>query len=61
MQKRHFELIAKVLRDQYNEEGTEFGKETVRMLAQRFAGNLANLNPRFERERFIAAATRSEE
>ena len=60
MQKRHFELIAKVLRDQYQAEGTEFGKETVRMIAQRFAGYLANLNPRFDRERFIKAATQEE-
>ena len=47
MQKRHFDLIANVLRDQHaNPE-----------LVRAFARALATQNPQFKRDRFITAAT----
>ena len=65
MSKKDFELIAKVLRDElgYTRETDdtverETTERVIRNLAARFASNLTNTNPRFDRERFIGAATR---
>jgi len=62
MSKRDYELIARVLRATGQHNATD---ETYRegwhgalaSVVHRFAGELAGTNPRFDRERFIAAAT----
>jgi hypothetical protein len=56
MSKKHFELIARVLRE-YNERPgvTDTERETYAQLAQTFATELRAENPRFDRSRFLAA------
>ncbi len=56
MQRRHFELIADVLRDTldfYGEEATF--KAPVETVALRMATRLASTNPNFDRARFLRA------
>lgn len=56
MTSKDFELIARVLRDP-----TLHLQDSKRLaLAVRFADELGSINPNFDRERFIAAATRKE-
>lgn len=57
MTKKDYELIAGILNDQIHAETTTFGRETVQMIAQRFADALGNTNYRFDRERFLSAVT----
>jgi hypothetical protein len=56
MSKKHFELIAAVLRE-YNERPgvTDAEKAQLSELAKTFATELRAENPRFDRSRFIAA------
>lgn len=53
MTRKDFELIAKVLRNA--DEVAD--QDTLEALADMFADALADTNPSFNRERFIAAAT----
>jgi hypothetical protein len=54
MSKKDYELIARVLRES-RALSTTSGKCYARELAADFAAELAATNPRFDRERFIAA------
>lgn len=60
MQRRHYEMIAKVLDDL---DGHEIGlsRGTHRDIAAAFAATLAADNPRFDRARFMRAAGAMEE
>lgn len=53
MSKKDFEMIARVLRDNLN--GPDCPVPVRDNLARAFADELAASNPRFARERFIAA------
>ena len=53
MTRQHFELIAEIIRD-----GLNFTAENRAHIARCFAQRLAPTNHNFDRERFIAAATR---
>jgi hypothetical protein len=53
--KKDFELIARVLRFRRGMLTDEDAIEQVDILAAMFATELASTNPRFDRERFIAA------
>jgi hypothetical protein len=56
MSKKDYELIARVLRFQRNHIVTsDEAIDQVDQLAAMFATELASTNPRFDRERFIAA------
>jgi hypothetical protein len=54
MTRQDFELIARVLRDRslHLQESKRY------VLAQRFADAFAEINPRFDRTKFIEAATK---
>jgi len=57
--RQHFELIADVIRQTRADLRFEYGPETpdiLDRLSQEFADRLTLENPRFERERFLAAA-----
>ncbi len=51
--KRDYELIAAVVRDSIY--GTAIGWRDRKALAERFAKEIAERNPRFDRERFLIA------
>lgn len=56
MQRRHFELIAGVLRDfRRTSEPGGLAELATDELAERFADQLRKENPRFDRDRFIRA------
>lgn len=52
MTRQHFELIAATIRD------LTFSPPNKQYIAAVFAATLDDTNPNFDRERFIAAATR---
>lgn len=53
MTKRDFDLIARVVRACYVDK--RFGAYEVLTVAERFADELAQVNPRFDRARFLQA------
>jgi len=59
MSRAHFAMIAATLREEIEiAEGQHetYGARALRALAPTFADRLASTNPRFDRERFLAAA-----
>ena len=56
MTRAQFEYLARILFEASREESIE-GPVSVDRMAAKFAYHLADTNPRFDRERFIAAAT----
>ena len=58
MTKKDFELIARVLRTARSDTPDATGRRVTAELAAAFADELAATNPRFDRARFIAAATK---
>ena len=54
MSRQHFELVAKVLY-----ESSDLPADIHELIRERFACALATTNSRFDRERFLRAASRS--
>jgi len=61
MQRRHFELIAQILRDEGQHQGASSPdyqggrRQAVLDIATRFARDLSHTNPQFDRNRFLKA------
>lgn len=58
MTKKHFEMMAKLFRDQIEENksyGNSAGAEAIINLAERFCFEAEYDNPRFDRDRFLTA------
>ena len=55
MQHRHFSTVALILREVRQCDPTLLDAETFETLCRRFAIRLADTNPKFDRERFLAA------
>jgi len=53
MTRRDYEIIAKGIREAPLDDG-----RSLRLVAESMADTLATTNPRFDRERFILAATK---
>lgn len=56
MTRKHYEVFAKVLRDEINHINDHKDKRTVVRIAERLADYFAAENKRFDRERFYDAA-----
>jgi len=55
MSRKHFELVARNLRIANEATVTDSAKALIRCLADDFARDFAAENPRFDRQRFMAA------
>lgn len=55
LQKRHFQMIANILRE------IDLSQDQRAQLARAFARELASTNPRFDKDRFLAACQKDAE
>ena len=55
MQRRHFQMIAAILKAEMDLESTDDGMRSLAHLTREFASRLASTNPGFDRARFLAA------
>lgn len=53
MTKKHFEAIARIIRDTYTDD--EAGTAALRTAAEEMADYFAMINPNFDRQRFLTA------
>lgn len=60
MQARHFEFVAKTIRDSRTPSDTDDERRVIDQMAEIFADRFKDTNPRFKRDRFLKAAGVSE-
>lgn len=55
MQRRHYELIARIIREEQASSKSQLAKAAIKNIARSFAEELASDNPNFDRSRFFEA------
>lgn len=55
MQRRHYELIARIVREELETVNSQLAKAAIKNIALSFADELASDNPNFDRSRFFEA------
>ena len=56
MSRKHYILLAREIREQYEDSDTEVEKETIRLLVYKLCTVLKTDNRYFDREKFILAS-----